>query len=568
MKTQTARLVLILGLITTVGLVMPAWPAAAAPQTPALTPTPVPGAPAGVFSGAVQVTSVSVLIRATDAAGRPVTDLRSDEVEVREDGVPADEVGIEPLVPKGRAVAVAAPHASRGTEPAAAPPAAITIPSTKVTVYLQADLLNREQLSWAIKGLRNEADKLVTLGPMNLVVADPDPTLEASEIKTTEGIDEALDRLKEHSHLYSVIERIRRDFRRNAADMPASIKRHLALQSTSEELRRVGDSVERLRSWNSKQKREGGRVLVLASSGFELDPWAYYSAFLDPQSRDRSATEDQRVQLANQWQAVSQELVGNGWTVLGFSGGMPAMDAMTAAETSGHERFASFVDKNNPNPAGSTTAEQGTTVSYALDPLRQAARDSGGEVAVSPAQLAGDLTAMESAYVLSYTMSRPPDSGVHHLQVTIRRAGVSVLAPTVTRAVSPHTSDRERVRALLSGHGDRGEVPFEVEVTDVTGSRRKGYSGRLVVTGHLGQVLPVLLSSKTPRMEVSVGVDTGTREPFVSQGEPMPLRLADQQGTWIYESPIQWPAGAKAVAVVVSETTTDTWGGGVAELGQ
>ncbi len=564
MKTLTSRIVRASAVMLALGLSMPVRQAGAATLTP--TSTPVPGAPSGVFSGSVQVTGVSVLIRATDADGRPVTDLRSDEVEVREDGVRADSVSIEPLAP--RAVA-ATPEASASAAPtpvAAQEKTGAAAGPARVTVYVQADLLNRDQLTWAIKGLRNEAGKLVVLGPVDLVVADPEPTMVANGSRTREDLERAVERLKKHVHLYSAIERIRRDFRRDAVGASTGIVRHLALTSTAEELRRMGAEADQLRSWNRGEGRGGGRILVLVSGGFELDPWAYYSQFLDSQSQDRSATEDQRVQLASQWEQVSQELAGNGWTVLGFSGGLPGMDSMTAAETSGHEAFSSFTGGSGTSPAGATLADQGTTASFALDPLGQAARDSGGAVATSPTRLATDLTRMQSAYVLSYTMSRPPDSEAHRLQIDISRPGVSVRAPVVVRLASHHGSDRARALALLTGHGSSGEVPLEVVVKDVTGSHRRGYSGRLLVTGHLAEVLPLLLSSKAPAMEVTVAVDTGSGEPFVSQGQPMPLRLADRQGTWIFESPIQWPADARAISVVVTETTTDTWGGAVAKL--
>ncbi|MCG6963462.1 MAG: hypothetical protein LJE95_09370 [Acidobacteria bacterium] len=564
MKTLTSRALWTSAVILAIGLLVPVRQAAAA--VPAPPPTPAPTRPAGVFSGSVQVTNVSVLIRATDANGHPVTDLRSNEVEVKEDGVPAAEVSIEPLVPKVEAAPPGSTSPATPTPVAAQENRGAVIGPVRVTVYVQADLLNRNQLSWVIQGLRNESDKLVGLGTVSLVVADPEPTTVAKGISTPKELERAVERLKKHVHLYSTIERIRRDFRRDAVGATAGIVRHLALISTAEELRRVGDEAERLRAWNTAQGRGGARILVLASGGFELDPWAYYSQFLDPQSQDRSATEDQRVQLAHQWQTVSQELAGNGWTVLGFSGGMPGMNATWAAETSGHEAFSSFTGGSGTSPAGATLADQGTTVSFGLDPLGQAARDSGGAVATSPARLASDLQEMQSAYILSYTITRPPDSEAHRLQIRVNRPGVSVRAPVVLRLASHHGSDRARALALLSGHGGSGEVPLEVAVEDINGSHRRGYSGRLVVTGHLAAVLPLILSSKAPAMEITVAVDAGSGEPFVSQGQPMPLRLADRQGTWIFESPIQWPGGSKTVAVVVSETTTDTWGGAVAKL--
>jgi hypothetical protein len=517
-------------------------PASAATPTP--TPTPIVGPPAGVFSGSVDVTNVSVLIRATDENGRPVTNLKADEVEVREDGVPAVGIAIDPFVPEGEGAAPAAqraPAAGSATSSAGSP-------APRVTIYVQADLLDRGQIEWALKGLKGEAKRLVGLGPVSVVVADPKPAVEATGIATPEALDRELERLLKHVHYDTSMERTRRLFSQDAGGTSKGIRRLVALNAFREEMIRVKSSVSRLRAWNAAGGRRGGRVLMLVSGGFDLDPWAHYEGVLDDQTQtgdfspdsesvSRTPSSLERRRLDDLWRDVSQELVRNGWTVLSFSGGM--------------SRLASLIEAPD----------------YFLEPLRRVARDSGGALVVTPNGLGEELASMGSAYVLSFTMNRPPDAKTHNLQVVVDRAGVKVQAPTVTRTAPRREGDLGRAFALLSGGGS-GRFPVEVDVKDVTGSRRKGYAGKLVVTGHLAEVLPLLLSSRAPAMEVTVAVDTDKDAylPFSYQGHPMPLRLADSQGTWIYESPVQWPADARAVAVVVSETTTDTWGGAVTKL--
>ncbi len=61
-----------------------------APASPSAVPdkTAPAATPVAVFSGSVAVTSVEIVVRATDREGRPVSDLRPRDLEVLEDGKP------------------------------------------------------------------------------------------------------------------------------------------------------------------------------------------------------------------------------------------------------------------------------------------------------------------------------------------------------------------------------------------------------------------------------------------------------------------------------------------------
>ncbi len=538
---------------------------------PVLAGRPTPSSPAGVFSGSVAVTSVELIVRATDAHGRPIGVLRPGDITVLEDGKPVRQVCVTPLLVTlpAHAPVPAVPSPAGAHTPVAHPRRMrrVTQPAPVVTIYFQNNLLDRGQMAWAIKGLEADAGRLTELGPVRIVVANPAPRVVADDLEDAAGLRQALARVERTYPVHQRIEELRLEFYRNIRGVNANMVEHLAFVAARQEEDVVRRTIERLEAWASSQPRHGGRILLLVSGGFDLDPFDAYRSFVrwgdqaDLKKRFEEGSEQdvgEQVAVATMWRRVSQALAGSGWTVVGFTGGMAATDTTAAAEVAGANRAESFM---GAVPQG-MTAGAGTLLLHPVDPLRVAAAASGGAVAVTPGELTRTLHGFIKAFVVAYTIDRPPDGRPHTVSIIPRRAGIVVHAPKVVRSVTRRKQNENRAFALLDGQPPSGSsLVVHARMSGVTGSKHRGYHGRLIVTTNMAAFLPVFFEAGTPRISVTIAVDTGSGMPFVTHEGPLPLRLAGRNGTWVYESPMQWPAKARKVAIVIDEVTTDIWGG-------
>lgn len=574
------------------------------PSGMAATPTPVPTRPAsasrpsGVFFGSTTVSSIRLLVRFIDATGKPVTGIRPDEVRVFEDGSAVEVTGLDPFVlpsplpassPTATFSEAPTTHLGAGQKPPSPS-------STGVTILFQDELLSQAQKTLAIRGLEREAARLVELGPVRVVVTDPTPEVVAPAVVTEEGLTRALQGLRHRVKGPARIERIRRRYQENIRGASPFMIRVLAQSAAREEELVIRQAIERLKKALPRNDRGNSGVLLLVSGGFDEDPYAYYGSFVawadevesgsgntakrppgeeggrpgfgpesgahNPQGgHPGGQREDPSSRMATNtsWEAAVGELSGAGWTIVAYTGGasLGPLDSSVAAETSGNVRFRTFMSSQPRGPG----RRAGTLLLHPLDPIRHAAEVSGGVLALSPDQLNTALTGLRSASVISYSVSRSPDEAPHEIRVTTTRAGVLVHAPTVIRSRTRGSVDRLRALELLAGGSEDSDFPVTAHIDQVTGSPGKGYTGRLIVEARLARLLPLLLQNGQPAMALTVVVDTGSDTPFISAERPMPLRLANQEGDWIYESAIAWPGTAHAVAVVVSEITTDVWGG-------
>lgn len=537
--------------------------------------------PVGVFSGSTSVTDVSVVLSALDAAGRPITNLRPDELVLREDGKTMHIDALEPLVaPTAPAAAVPtppAPAAAPAARPAAQPTAAAG--RDRLVIYVQADLLTRGQWARAFKQLEASADELALFSPVTVVVADPAPKVVADRIASADALRAELAGLARRRHGRNRVAEVRRRFRRDFEDVSERVHGASGLQiqlvraANSDEVAIDRDVASRLRRWAAAHSERGGHLLLLVSGGFDLHPMDYYQRFLDtiaPAGQiglvgeggipPEKVSRQSEASVAQMWDELAGELAGGGWTLLAWTGGIGEGNTAISAETRGNERVRSFVGGVPQGPMGDFS----TTLLHPLDVLRRAADLSGGAVAVHPAQLEKALARFRSAYVAHYVVNRPPDRAPHKLEVSITRPGATLVYPKVVRSAPPGGDDRARAAELLRTRGSAGDFAVKLQVANVRRVHRKVFSGTLTVTAALGKVLPLITAVNKPAIRVTVAIDAGEKNgPVIAQEPPLPLRLADRAGTWIYEAPIQWSAGSRGLAVVISEPQTDTWGGAV-----
>ena len=169
----------------------------------------------------IEVTAVTVLFSARDAAGRPIADLEGSEIEVSEDGQPVRVLGLQRVPTAAPAVAEAA-TAEAAPEAVSGPVESPPEPSVQmpVAIYVDRNLAASTELKTALEALAERSPWLASLGPVDIVVADRDVTTTLEAATNAEEIEQALATLASRSSGQHAIASIRSRFIRDIRKTP------------------------------------------------------------------------------------------------------------------------------------------------------------------------------------------------------------------------------------------------------------------------------------------------------------------------------------------------------------
>lgn len=191
--------------------------------------------------------TVSVVVEARDAAGRPVSDLEASEVTAR--------LGER-----------AAPVASVGGAPG----------PWRIVLWFDSPLSSDEGFEAAARALTRQAEALVGLGPVEVVVADPLPEVLAGPVRESDPIREALGFLADEGAAGDLAA-IRRDFlAERQQEGGGEVEPSYARELVQEESDLVAESTGDLLSWVRRQPAAGPGALFLVEDGHDLAPGAFY----------------------------------------------------------------------------------------------------------------------------------------------------------------------------------------------------------------------------------------------------------------------------------------------------
>lgn len=550
------------------------------------TPTPV----ASDAQARVNVTAVRVLVRARTTDGKPVQDLRADEFEVMEDGEPADVLSIERLA--GVAPATA-PTTATGAPPTGPTNTATPVVPVRVAIYLVPEFSFGGDLPRLLESARAQADRLLALGPVTVVLANPEPKVVADSIISRVGLDRAL-----AQHLPTVrqrtrITKIRRDFIDEVGTMGSNIRAKLlrARIAILDERAVLEGVLGRLMGWGRSQPRGMG-FLLLGMGGFDGRVSEFYLRVLEPGSAlpdnigdyQRAQVEFRQYDVTGDVQSAAAALAERGWSVVTFDSGQGPVDFAAAASESGYGRLRSFVNdqsgppgvppqprKPEPNGTGDLASDVAQSFFlYPMGPLRAIAETTGGMLLKGAqggwptAALGSALDELGHSLVLTYQVDRPADGRPHPLDVRVTRAGVTLTAPQEVFSGTPEGEAVLRAQRALAGTVRGGELPVTLTFTPEP-TQAKGTSlARLQVKVDLGRLREALETLGGARFRVTMAVEIKGREPFITHDEKeVPL---GEGSVWTYEAPIQWQPGATRIAVVAEELATGVWGVAKADL--
>ncbi len=540
----------------------------------------------------IEVTAVTVLIAARDKNGDPIKNLRADEVEVQEDGNPVAVLDLAAVPQVGGAADDGGPSV---VAPALRETASTQAPMP-VSVYVDCRLSGSKEISSAIAALAERSEWLVSLGPVDVVVAEKDVSTVLEGSRDPQEIRDALARLTAQSGGQHAIEQIRtrflRDIRRapdrltrgdmgldgdTSAGDPAStggivggqedkrFERSMVLTAARgaifEEDGLLRQSMGRVSDWALTWPSGKPRMLLIVGAGFDEDPVDFYLPFverMETQSAAGAREEFKRFRQAARVDRVGQDLAAAGWLVVPVASQTTGSQT-GAAEIGGGDRFQMFMSAQT----------DAIRTSYAqfllLDPLgaqRHLAAPSGGEVVMGDEGLDRLIDSSAGWYRLSYQIDRPPDGANHRLEIASTRPDVDIRSTSVIASETPEGEAAARVRRLLRGSVEGGELAVEIALSAAE-RVAKQMSAEATITTGLDAIQPLLVAGGRRTFRVSVGVLAGAEEPFILHRTET---IDGGAGSWRYTVPLRWPAGGGRLAVVVEDLGSGAWGGAVREL--
>jgi len=540
----------------------------------------------------IEVTAVTVLFSARDAAGRPIADLESSEIEVSEDGQPVRVLGLQRVPTAATAVAEAA-TVEAATEAVSGPVESPPEPSVQmpVAVYIDRNLAASTELKTALEALAERSPWLASLGPVDIVVADRDVTTTLEAATSAEAIEAALSSLASRSSGQHAIATIRSRFIRDVRKTPNRFNVHqdddagesavellaqgqevtqfersqvltAARGAVFEEDAVLRQSMTRVADWALANPSDGPRLLLVVGAGFDIDPVDFYLPFverIETHSAGSAREEFKRYRQADRVDQTGRDLAAAGWLVIPVATQTLGASA-TGSEYGGGDRFQQFLSTQQDAIRTSDSAY------LMLDPIgaqRHLAAPSGGEVAMGADGLEDLMDASAGWYRLSYQIDRPPDGANHQLAISTDRDGVEIRSTSVIASETVEGAASARVRRLLHGSQETGDLEVGVETTPPQPAADKKMTAEATVTVDLSPIAALLSEGGSRNVRLSIGILPDGQDPFVMHRVET---IDGVVGSWRYRVPLEWPQGKATVAVVVEDLGSGAWGGAVTEL--
>lgn len=572
---------------------------------------PPPAAPAATFGEVVKATAVTVTIDVRDAQGRVPADLAAKDFSVLEDERPMPVISVERI---GAAAASAPPEAAppAAGSPPAGVPAAVEAEAWQIVVYFDSPTASTPTVQGAARELAARAAELVRLGLVEVVLADPRPTRVVAPTRDAAALAAGLEKLAKKGKGDNQIARLRRDFvsasdadnleelnrgaraesqaprqggggtpgspgsvlyRNEGARPPAGSgmpsgasgaqRQMLIRNSVQQEGQLLARSRALLVDWLALSERSRRpRALLLVSDGFDVDPGEFYLSYL----RDTSLASGLESELAKMsagpaFEQMTRTIAASGWQVVAISLGQPGAQSATSAEQSGRGRFRGFTGGGTGSSEATGTGLSAFLLRAPAGPLRTAAEETGGELALAPAQLGAAVTALGERVRLTYQVPRDPDGAVHRLAVRAERAGLTVRAPRSVSAAAPDALMAARARHVLDGPRVEG-ASFPVTLR-AAGRPDPAKPDAVDLTLELAADLAPLAAEgarlDAGNLRVTIAVEMPDGRILISQERPRPRDLsADRR--YASSTPLRVPKGVRRIAVAVDDVESGAWG--------
>jgi Ca-activated chloride channel family protein len=435
----------------------------------------------------------------------------------------------------------------------------------RIVIWFDRMLSGSRTIRGAAGALAAQAQFLVGMGTVEVVVAEPEPRVILSASRDAHAVDEALSRLFLTGEGRDDLRGLRQRFI-DVAGTPAAGStattgtdtRSRAEEAMAEEVRLVARQQDALVGWMAEDRAEKGAVdrpaaLFLVSDGFDRDPRELYLAQVgDPAVRaalDKSLPASALEATSRDTARTAAEL---GWTVLALPVGderLPELRRFQLGTTGSPGVTVRPGAKPEPPPAPQSV------LLHPKEPLTAMAEATGGELVAGPSGVPAALTRLRYRLWLRYETPVAAASAVTHpLAVTSTAPGLTVKARRWTAALAPEGVSAWRARRLLAEDEEEeaGDLHLASALKNGVVELRFDPEARPAADG------PPL------RLTLAVSVAASLAAPAVTQ-RTLTAQDINEDGTC--HIPFALPADTDRLAVLVDDPVRGAWGGRAIDVG-
>ncbi len=523
--------------------------------------------------GLIDVTAVNTTLIAFDKDGRAVLDLRPEELMVLEDGDPVKLLALDPGLAAKGSETIRAPVMPNAGTTLEGPQ--VSAQPWRVVIYVSTELAGRFVLPTLCRRTAGEATRLTDLGPVEVVLADPTPTLLVEAGRRPEIVREALQQVAKEASGVTTVEQIRNAFMREfkpgvgfdvhyttsqSSPMATAAK---ARSSVHRERTVIRGELDRMVAWMQSQPPSARGLLVWMTGGFDINPADFYIPLveqIDPNMAVVLRSDYAMLSLEEDVRQMVEVALAYGWTMMPIN--MSRTNFVFGAEVDGTGKVQHLQGVG----ASSISAQQSEFRQVAPNyPLQIIARSTGGEYVANDGQLERALDHIRGAYLVTYQVDRPVDGELHRLEIRCTRPGVRLRGRLYAASGSLRGVSTTRAQRLLSGDHITGSLVMSADVRNITEAKKGLRLGDLDVDADLGRLRPLLGPLDLGQIRVTVVVEIENGSPFIHHQE-IDIDWGQMADQWQFSTDIKWPKRAVRMAVVVEELVTSTWGATTVEL--
>ncbi|HEV7243152.1 MAG TPA: hypothetical protein VGQ36_28255 [Thermoanaerobaculia bacterium] len=517
----------------------------------------------------VYVTAIDVVADVRDSAGKLPPGLTPDDFILIEDGVERKVIGVDYL--RAERAAAAQPG-----ESASAPPAPRTQRPWQTVLYFETDLSNARGRRQTAKELSKHVDKLVQMGTVDVIFADPRPAplLQNSRdaeavrkalqtVETSRGVNQlALHRIEFLSYAQSVTQleaikatapkRVVLDItgrpveqeppRSNMAAGIDAVEVKTVRPYIQQEVQLVNRFRQNLMTWLSNYSRYAPRTLIMVTDGYDLDPVEYYSSNLKKEDEMELRNYVAQSGLSESSAKMAKSLATAGWMTVSVMGDTLTTGWIDDASTSSVGRVHKFI-LSNPQSGPRAILLQPT------DPLTDMAVETGGEVVANSGKIAAAIERIDDRLRITYQVDRKPDGKAVKIELRARDKNLKVRSARWASSATPDEMAEQRALGQLQEGAFTGDLPVEATVEWTANTARR--QGMLRVVSKIPD-----LTKGDFRFTLAVLVPPS--ESFVVNRNLAGYQLAN--GEFRLRTPLDLPAATSVVVISIEEMSTGMWG--------